>query len=92
MHIEHVRKEGREESDLYKGPFKALVHVGSWGNKAGKAQKEEAVTTADKNKMDYTGETKGAEGEERAIFTFSSRTLTCTNTKLCKLVEAHLNS
>lgn len=83
MNIEHVRKLGKDERDLYKGPFKALVHMGSWGNKACKAQKEEAVTIAEKNKMDDRGgEEQGGGGagrrEKRYLLSLHQRSPTWT--------------
>lgn len=42
----------RKKGTCIRGAFRVLVHVGSWGNKACKAQKEGAAI-ADKNKMDF---------------------------------------
>lgn len=47
MHIEHDRRDGNENRDLYKGPLRALVHVDTQGLQG----TEEAAKVADVNNV-----------------------------------------
>lgn len=66
LDIQHVRKEGK--GPVQGDPFRASVHISSWGNKACKVQKEETATIAGKNKMDYRAGKSGGGEEKRDIY------------------------